>query len=129
VLWISIVAAATNLVLNFLLVPIYGPLGAAIATSSTLIVHNVLKQWGLRRGTGISLFERRTAIVYVSIAVAAGGLLALHSFVALSLWVGLLFAGAASCVVLLVSRSTLRAGETFPELARIPLIRRFVLGR
>lgn len=129
VLWISIVAAATNLALNFLLVPIYGPLGAAIATSSTLIVHNVLKQWGLRRGTGISLFERRTAIVYVSIAVAAGALLALHSFVGLSLWVGLLLAGVASFVVLLASRNTLRAGETFPELARLPLIRRFVHGR
>jgi O-antigen/teichoic acid export membrane protein len=129
VLWISIVAAATNLALNFLLVPKHGPLGAAIATSSTLIVHNLLKQWGLRRGTGISLFERRTAIVYTSIALAAGALLALHWFVELSLWVGLLFAGAASLIVLVASRNTLRAGETFPELARLPLIRRFLLGR
>jgi O-antigen/teichoic acid export membrane protein len=128
VVWISVVAAATNLALNFLLVPMYGALGAAIATSSTLIVHNLLKQWGLRRGTGISLFERRNAVVYASVVVAAGVLLAFHSFVALSLWVGLPLAGAASVFVLLASRNTLRAAETFPELARLPLVR-VVLGR
>ena len=33
----------------------------AIATSSTLIVHNLMKQWGLWKGTGIAFFEREHA--------------------------------------------------------------------
>jgi hypothetical protein len=35
-------------------------------------------------------------------------------------------AGVASVLVLLVSRNSLEAGEVFPEVARLPLIRRLV---
>lgn len=124
---ISIVAAATNLALNFALVPAYGALGAAIATSSTLVVHNVLKQWGLRRGTGISLFQREDAIAYVAIAVAAGTLLVIHELIDPSIWIAVPLAAIASVAVLALSRNVLRAGDTFPELARLPLIGRFIL--
>jgi O-antigen/teichoic acid export membrane protein len=124
---ISVLAAATNLALNFALVPIYGALGAAIATSSTLIVHNVLKQWGLRRGTGISLFQREDAIAYVAVAVAAGALFALHELLDPSIWIAVPLAAIASVAVLALSRDVLRAGDTFPELARFRLLRRFIL--
>ena len=124
---ISIVAAATNLALNFALVPVYGALGAAIATSSTLVVHNILKQWGLRRGTGISLFQREDAIAYVAIAVAAGVLLLIHELLDPSIWVAVPLAAIASVAVLALSRNVLRAGDTFPELARLPLLGRFIL--
>jgi O-antigen/teichoic acid export membrane protein len=125
---ISIVAAITNLVLNLALVPIYGALGAAIATSVTLVAHNVMKQWGLRRGTGISLFQREDAIVYASVAVAAVGLLVLHVLVEPPLWVAVPLAASAALAVLILSRNVLRAGDTFPELARFRLLRWF-LGR
>jgi O-antigen/teichoic acid export membrane protein len=128
VVFISIVAAITNLVLNFALVPIYGALGAAIATSATLVAHNVMKQWGLRRGTGISLFQREDAIVYASVAVAAVGLLVLHVLVEPPLWVAVPLAASAALAVLILSRNVLRAGDTFPELARFRLLRWF-LGR
>jgi O-antigen/teichoic acid export membrane protein len=124
---ISIVAAATNLALNFALVPVYGALGAAIATSSTLIVHNILKQWGLRRGTGISLFQRKDAVAYVAIAVGAGALLILHELLDPSIWIAVPLAAVASVAVLTLSRNVLRAGDTFPELARLPLLGRFIL--
>jgi O-antigen/teichoic acid export membrane protein len=128
VVLISVAAALTNLALNFLLIPLYGALGAAIATSSTLIVHNILKQWGLRRGTGISLFQRENAVVYVSIAVTATALLVLHWLLRPPLWLVFPLAAVASLIVLMSSRRILRAGETFPEFARFRIIR-LIVGR
>lgn len=125
---ISILTAAANLGLNLLLIPAYGALGAAIGTASTLIAHNVLKQIGLRLGTGISLFQRRDAGVYLTIGVGAGLLLALHLVVSLPLLAGLVLAGIVSLAVVGLNRANLRAAQTFPELARVPLLR-FVLGR
>jgi O-antigen/teichoic acid export membrane protein len=124
---ISVIAAVVNLVLNFALVPLYGPLGAAIATSSTLVAHNLLKQWGLRQGTGIAFFERQHARVYFTVALSAGVLLVLHELLDPSIWVAVPLAAVASLVVVLMSRNLLRAGETFPELARFRLIR-LILG-
>ena len=65
---INVAAAVTNLVLNLVLIPLYGPLGAAIGTTTTLILHNVLKQVALNRTTGISPFDTRYARVYAVIA-------------------------------------------------------------
>jgi len=124
---ISVIAAVVNLALNFALVPRYGPLGAAIATSSTLVAHNLLKQWGLRQGTGIAFFERQHARVYFTVALSAGVLLVLHELLDPSIWVAVPLAAVASLVVVLMSRNLLRAGETFPELARFRLIR-LILG-
>ena len=124
---ISVIAAVVNLALNFALVPLYGPLGAAIATASTLIVHNLLKQWGLWRGTGIAFFERQHARVYLTVALAAVVLLVLHELLHPSIWVAVPLAAIASLVVVLMSRNILRAGQTFPELARFRVIR-LILG-
>jgi O-antigen/teichoic acid export membrane protein len=124
---ISILAAIVNLALNFALVPRYGALGAAIATSSTLIVHNILKQWGLWKGTGIAFFERQHARVYATVAVAAGALLVLHQALSPSIWVAVPLAALTSIGVVVASRSILRAGDTFPELARFRVVR-LILG-
>lgn len=124
---ISIIAAIVNLALNFALVPLYGPLGAAIATSSTLVAHNLLKQWGLWRGTGIAFFERQHARVYLIVALAAAVLLVLHELLHPSIWIAVPLAAIASLVVVLTSRNLLRAGDTFPELARFRVIR-LILG-
>lgn len=124
---ISVIAAIVNLALNFALVPKYGALGAAIATASTLVAHNLLKQWGLLRGTGIAFFEREHAPVYLTVALAAGVLLVLHEILNPSIWVALPLAAIASLVVVLTSRNLLRAGDTFPELARFRVIR-LILG-
>jgi O-antigen/teichoic acid export membrane protein len=124
---ISVIAAVVNLALNFALVPLYGPLGAAIATSSTLVAHNLLKQWGLRQGTGIAFFERQHARVYFTVALSAGVLLVLHELLDPSILVAVPLAAVASLVVVLMTRNILRAGDTFPELARFRLIR-LILG-
>jgi O-antigen/teichoic acid export membrane protein len=124
---ISILAAIVNLGLNFLLIPRYGALGAAIGTASTLIAHNILKQVGLRLGTGISLFQRRDAPVYLEIAAGASFLLIVHVLFAPPFAIGLVLAAAVSLAIIALNRKALRAAHTFPELTRFRLFR-FIMG-
>ena len=70
---LNILAAVTNVGLNLILIPRYGALGAAIGTTVTLVVHNVLKQAGLRLATGINIFEWSMFRVYVIIGGAIAG--------------------------------------------------------
>jgi len=56
------IAAVASVVLNFILVPLLGPAGAAIATSTSLIIWNVLLLVWLYRKTGIlSTFSLKRA--------------------------------------------------------------------
>src|SRR4029079_10495428 len=64
---INILAALINVGINLWLIPLYGPLWAAIGTCGTMVAHNIFKQLGLLFGTGISLFEWRHLKVYVII--------------------------------------------------------------
>jgi O-antigen/teichoic acid export membrane protein len=123
---INLAVAGLNLVLNVVLIPRYGALGAALATAATLIAHNVGKQAGLR-SVGIALFPRRYLRLYGAVTVLSAGLLAVQYLADLPLLPGLALAGIASVAVVVVSRDQLDVNETFPELLRIPLVRR--IGR
>jgi O-antigen/teichoic acid export membrane protein len=120
---INVVAALVNLGLNLILIPRYGPLGAAIGTCSTLVLHNFLKQAGLLLGTGVRLFRGRDLAVYASIALGAGFLLALQLLVSPPALVGFAAAAIVSLGVVAFSRKSLRAGEMFPELMRFRVAR------
>jgi O-antigen/teichoic acid export membrane protein len=121
---INVAAALLNIVLNLALIPLYGPLGAAIGTMTSLIVHNVLKQIGLHRATGISLFEARYLRVYVVLAAGAASLLLVELFIAPRFAIEIALAAVVSVVVFALTRSELRIGHTFPELLRIPFAAR-----
>jgi len=123
---INTFVALANLGINFLLIPRYGPLGAAIGTTSTLILHNFLKQAGLLLGTGVRLFRRADIAVYVTIAAAAGLILVLQLAISPPAFVGFIVAALASLFVVSYNRSALRAAETFPELRRFRIIRLIV---
>jgi O-antigen/teichoic acid export membrane protein len=123
---LNLAAGTLNVVLNILLIPRYGPLGAAIGTTVTLVVHNVLKQVALARTTNIRLLEWRAAKVYLLVAAATAAVWLLDMALGPPFLVALGIAGLASVLVLLGARHSLEAGETFPELARVPLIRRLV---
>jgi O-antigen/teichoic acid export membrane protein len=119
VMAVNLSAVVVNLALNFALIPRYGPLGAAIGTSTTLVLHNLFKQIGLRAGTGVRFFDTRYLRVYVSIALVTAALAALHS----ELDTTLPAAGAVvlgSALVVLPNRGILRVGQMFPELSRLP---------
>ncbi|HSD79916.1 MAG TPA: oligosaccharide flippase family protein [Solirubrobacteraceae bacterium] len=121
---ISLGAALANVALNLLLIPRYGPVGAGVGTCLTLVVHNVLKQTGLRKGTGISIFDRHHLRVYAVVAAGAAALLAVQLVVDLELAVAIVLTGLVSVGVVAATRNALRVGDTFPELLRVPLLRR-----
>jgi O-antigen/teichoic acid export membrane protein len=128
---INILAAVANILINLWLIPLYGAFGAACGTCGTLIVHNILKQAGLRFGTGISLFERKHAKVYLSIVIGAVGLLAVQSLMPANyswtepyVYISFALAGIVSLAVVGLNRKELDIAQTFPELLRFPLLRR-----
>ena len=120
---INLAVAALNLGLNLLLIPPYGALGAAIGTATTLIVFNLLKQFGLRANTGVRLFEPSFGYGYAAIALGTLAMLGLQVLVDPPLPLGILAAAAASLLVVLVSRRHLEVENIFPELMRFRLVR------
>lgn len=120
---INLVALAVNLAITLALVPRFGATGAAVALTVTLVVHNVLKQVGLYRATGIGVPAPRVVRPFAAIGAAA---IALAALLALGVSTpALLIAGAVvtSLLVLRQARHNLRIAEVFPELNRVPFLR------
>ena len=125
---LNILTAVANLGVNLLLIPKYGALGAAIGTTSTLVLHNILKQSGLRLGTGVNLFDRRYVRVYIIITLSVLGLLLVQLLTSAPVYVSVVLAGLASLLVIRLNRHLLNVEQTFPELLRLPLVRQ-LLGK
>jgi O-antigen/teichoic acid export membrane protein len=123
---VDLAAAVTNVLVNLLLIPRWGAAGAAVGTSGTMVVHNVLKQYGLWRYTEIGLFSRSYLPTYIALFGVAGALLLAQTFLppSLSLAAGLTLA--AALVVVWACRRALDIDSMFPELARWPLMRALV---
>ena len=103
----------------------FGALGAAVAVLATLLLHNLLKQAGLR-GTGVGVFDHRCARVYATIAGGAAAVALVQQSAHPPLPVGLAVTAAVSMLVLRLNRRTLRLAGTFPELTRLPGLRRLM---
>lgn len=120
---VSLIAALVDVGLNLLLVPGYGALGAAIGTTATVLIYNLLMQVGLLPASNFRAFDRRYLPVYLSIAVSAGGIFLVRWFGSPSLHSALLLVGCMSLFVFSVARKQLRIAETFPEILKMPLMR------
>ena len=123
---INVLAVIANLAINLVLIPLYGALGAAIGTTATLVLHNILKQAGLRFGTGINLFDPTYFRVYLIITVCAIGLLVVQWWLNAPIYIDILLAGVASLLVVWLNRRALNVAETFPEMLRIPVLGRLL---
>ena len=64
--------------------------------------------------------------MYGVIILSSIGLLVVQVALDPPLWIGLGLVAVTSAIVLLVGRSHLRLAETFPELARLPVVRHLV---
>jgi O-antigen/teichoic acid export membrane protein len=128
IVMINLFATGANVLVNLALIPWLGALGAAIGTSSAYVLHNVLKQIGLRRGTGVALFPRDGLKVYTAIAIGAGGLLAVQTLLSPPLWTGVALGASVSLVVLWISRPVLHAADVFPELRRFRFLRALLIA-
>jgi O-antigen/teichoic acid export membrane protein len=123
---LNIGAAVTNLVLNLVLIPRFGAVGAAVGTTAALAIHNVFKQWGLHRATGISLFEPAALRLYGLAMLITAAVTAIQISLSPPLLVGLLAAAVGSLVLLAHARPLLRIATAFPELLRFRVLRSLI---
>lgn len=128
VMVINILAAVLNLVVNLLLIPRFGAMGAAVGTFITLMIFNTAKQAGLRLGTGISLLEGSYLRVYFIIGLGAIGLLVFQLATSAPWYISGVLAGLVSLLVVILNRDSLNVEDTFPELLRLPLAR-YLFGK
>ena len=124
---VNITAGVLNLILNLALIPKWGALGATIATATSMIAHNFLKQAGLGYATGISIFDRRYLSFYLIITGGAMGLFLFQLFVTKNIYILLPVAAVVSLGVMKWCQEMLNIEETFPELLKIPFINK-ILG-
>lgn len=107
---------------DVVLIPRFGAGGAAAAVLATLLVHNAWKQGGLVGGVGAG--DRGHARTCLGVAAAAAVLGAIEAVAHPPLLVALALCGTAGVVLLRVNRRRLRLADTFPEVARLPLLAR-----
>jgi O-antigen/teichoic acid export membrane protein len=124
-LQVNIAIAVLNLVLSALLVPEYGPRGVAVANTASLVIQNVVNQLAMRQVAGV-LPDRAHARPYVLIVLLVGLLGAVQLLLAPPFVVAFLLSAAASLLLLVACRDVLRLEDTFPELGKVPGLRRLV---
>jgi O-antigen/teichoic acid export membrane protein len=123
---INVACMAFSVLLDVLLIPRFGALGAAIATLIAMVAYNILKQVGLRLGAGLRIFDWHYLSFYLMLAAGAVGLGLLQLVALRSIWVAVPAAAAVSLAVVWFSKQKLHVEETFPELLRLPLVGRFL---
>ena len=123
---VNLAAAVVNVGLSLAVIPRYGAVGVAVANAATLVVQNALNQLGLGRRIGIPLFDWRYVRPYVVIAAATAVLGAIQLGLHPAPVVAFACAGAATVVVFALNRDVLEVEATFPELLRVPGVRRLV---
>ncbi|MGH7451931.1 MAG: hypothetical protein ACRENG_11325, partial [bacterium] len=74
----------------------------------------------------ISLFDRKYFSFYLIIATSALVLFGLQYLTASNIYLALALAGLVSLFVLAVSKKNLGIAETFPELLKLPLVRKIL---
>ncbi len=120
---LDVLASVLHMAASFALIPRFGIVGAAFATTGTVILMALVRQIGLARISHISFFDKRYRSLYTLIIVSATLLFCLQWTLAAHLYL-LIPLGAASIVtVLLAARRTLNVAETFPEVMKFRLAR------
>lgn len=120
---VDVGVAVLNLLLNLVLIPRYGALGAAVGTTVTMIIFNILKQYGLSKGTGVHVFERRYVRVYAVIGSAALGLLLVQAIFSPHVLISIPIALVTSLLVVRLNRGELDIQRTYPQLMKIKVLR------
>ena len=118
-------AGVATVIFSFLLIPHYGALGAAIAVAASLSVLGILKQIAMARTMRIS-FGREFVCLYGLLAAAIATLLFVRMLASKSVPSGALLATIIVASVFAAARKQLHISDSFPELARLPILRHLV---
>lgn len=124
--WMNVIAAITALILNLWLIPLYGALGAAIATSGAVIAHNLLIHAGLLLGTGVDVFNLRYLKVYGTVLISILGLFLVNTVYTPTTFIAIVLLASVSLILFVVNRNALSIGSTFPEILRVPILGRLL---
>lgn len=95
-LWNGLGGAVLNIVLNLALIPEFGLIGAAIATSLSLAVINIIQLVEVRRYVGFWTYSRRQLISVVPLSTAAGVMIVVREMVSAQEILLLIIGGIAS---------------------------------
>jgi O-antigen/teichoic acid export membrane protein len=123
---INIAAVIINVGVNLLLIPRYGALGATIGTAGTMVVHNIFKQAGLRLASGLSIFDRQYLPFYLIITGSAAGLFLIQLFGTDNIYVAVALVALVTVFVFKTCKKKLKVEETFPELLKLPLMKKLL---
>jgi O-antigen/teichoic acid export membrane protein len=118
-LYIEIIATIAALITALMLVPRFGAIGAAIATTATIILYSIMNTIAWWRFTGDNPLPWVHARVYLLAAVCALGLWLVKPLMGIdSILISCLLAGFTSIIVILSCWKLLRFAEIFPEALR-----------
>lgn len=117
---VNLIAAAIAVVLHLVLIPLYGAIGAAVATTASMIAQHALRQGALHLASGRRLFNRRYWRFYLVIAPAIGALTAMQLAGVTSIYTAGLMVTLVSAGVLFLCRKFLNVAQTFPEVLKLP---------
>ncbi len=117
---VNVVVAVVHLGLALVLIPPMRAMGAAIAILLTYVFYNILKQYVLRRVSGVPMFDTAYLSTYATIVIAAAGIAVVEIAIDPPFLINLVLAGVGGLAVLLFGKRHLRIAETFPELLRFP---------
>jgi len=119
---IDLVTLVVAIAGNLLLIPRFGTMGAAVATTGALLLQIGVNQIVLVQHTDVHLFSWRYAKPYLAAAAGLVVLIVVRQVWQPSLPVGVGVAAVVSAGVFYVGRRSLNISSTIPELARVPLI-------
>ena len=101
---------------NLVAIPRWGATGAAIGTCGTMVVHNLLKQYGLWKHTTVSPFERAYRPVYAVLFGVPLLLTGLRATFPAAVWVAAPLAAFITIALLWTGRRAFAVNLMFPEL-------------
>jgi O-antigen/teichoic acid export membrane protein len=126
---LNIFVAILNVIGNFIFIPRYGAMGAAMTTAGSMIVHNILKQFGLRLISGVKMFDKTFLGYYVLLYGLAFMVLLIQLFFDLNIIASLIIVSVVSALVFHQSKHHLNMEENFPELMKLPLLKQLFGSR
>lgn len=111
---INAITAIIGVAMALILIPLAGALGAAVASSLTIILQSAALQIAMRRQVGIELVDREAIRVFLIVGAAALALVILQLLTPFGWWT-VAAAVLASLAVLVLCRDALRIDTLFPE--------------
>ena len=122
---VDLIVTVGTIIVYWLVIPRYGAMGAAVATSGTLIAQNLFYQIGLKVETNVSFFQWQYLRVYLTIILGATGMFLFQVFLNPPIYVDFGVAALISLLILRINHKSLNVRETFPEILRLPLVHWF----